>query len=218
MSPTEREINRYVRYGNWTMVRETIPCAVTSNSVSRRVIWAELSKVSIQPQLLIRPIPAALAKASDYENVFSLFHEFKEENLKAPGVSVQCEMWGGGPLRVLILRSTTFLCRNEPENCENLTEKPSNFIGLLLLDLLIIQSFKEDVQDQYIFSGERTDKSTPKRVYFGRFHITSNDISQFLCNYLSLLLHWRWTMETQVMLCHSTSIHQQKNEKRLRSE
>lgn len=70
------------RYSNWTMVRETLPCAVTSNSVSLWVIWAELSNVSIQPQLLIRPNPAALARASDYENEFSLFHKFKEETSK----------------------------------------------------------------------------------------------------------------------------------------
>lgn len=64
------------------MVHEIIPCAVTSNSVSLLVICAELSKVSIRPQLLGRPNRAALARASDYENVFSLFHKFKEETSK----------------------------------------------------------------------------------------------------------------------------------------
>lgn len=164
--------------------------------------------MSIQHQLLIRPNPTALARASDYENVFSLFLKFKEETSKHQAWTHDVKCVGGALLRLLMLRSTSSFCHNEPENCENLTEKPCNFIGLLLLNFLIIQSFKEDVQDQYIFSGERTDKSTPKRVYFCWHYITPNDISHFLCNCLSLLLHWRWTMETQVILCHGTAIHQ----------
>lgn len=64
------------------MVCETIHGAVISKSLSLAVIWAELSKVSIQPQLFIRRNPAALARASDYENMFSLFHKFKEETSK----------------------------------------------------------------------------------------------------------------------------------------
>lgn len=36
---------------------------------------------------------------------------------------------------------------------ESLTEKPGNFVRLLLLDLLVIQSFEEDVQNQNVFSG-----------------------------------------------------------------
>ena len=79
------------------MVHETIPRAVTPNSVSLTVIWAELSKVSIQPQLLIRPNPAALARASDYENVFRLFRFKEEGSLKALGtVNTRCEVCGGG--------------------------------------------------------------------------------------------------------------------------
>lgn len=34
--------------------------------------------------------------------------------------------------------------------------------------------------------------------------------SHILSDCLSLLLHWRWTMETQVMLCHSASINRKK--------
>lgn len=46
------------------------------------------------------------------------------------------------------------------------------------------------------------------------WHITiSNDITQnVLCNHLSLLLHWRWTMETKVMLCY---IHPSKENKKI---
>lgn len=60
------------------------------------------------------------------------------------------------------------------KKCVNLTEEPRNFIGLLLLNLLIIQSFKEDVQDQYIFSAEKTDKKTPKRFFFFYFPAISH--------------------------------------------
>lgn len=150
-------------YSNWTTVHETIPHAVTSNSVSLSVIWAELSKVSIQPQLLIRPNPAALARASDYENVFTS-SKMKPQSTRTQDV----EMCGRGPLRAPTPRSIAFFfsVTMSLKIAKNLTEKPRNFIGLLLLNLLIIQSFKEDVQDQYIFSGERTDKSTPKKVLF----------------------------------------------------
>lgn len=144
------------RCSNWTIVRETIPLAVTSNSLSLTVIWAELSKVSIQPQLFIRHNPAALARASDYENVFSLFHKFKEETSKHQVWTHNMKCMARAPLRVLISRSNSFLSQ-WTWNCKDLTKKPCNFIGLLLLNLLIIQSFKEDVQDQYIFSGERAE-------------------------------------------------------------
>lgn len=102
-------------YSNWTTVHETIPHAVTSNSVSLSVIWAELSKVSIQPQLVIRPNPAALARASDYENVFT------SSKMKPQSTSTQdVEMCGGGPLRAPTPRSIAlfFFCHNEPENCQ----------------------------------------------------------------------------------------------------
>lgn len=59
-----------------------------------------------------------------------------------------------------------FFCHNEHDKCMNLTKKPCDFIGLLLLNLLVIQGFKEDVQDQYIFSGKWRDKNTPKRFLF----------------------------------------------------
>lgn len=90
-------------------------------------------------------------------------------------------MWNmrwGPPLSVPIPRSTTFFCHNGPKNLESLTEKPCNFIGLLLLNLLIIQSFKEDVHDQYIFSAERTEKSN--RVYFWWYYVTLN-VSHISC-------------------------------------
>ncbi len=197
------------------MVRETIPCAVTSSSVSLKVIWAELSSVnpaptspqtqtgcpckSIRLWKCVQPVSWVQRREPQ-----SGRREHTMWNVSRWG----CWYWGQPHLSVTM----------NPRTAGSLTEEPCNFIGLLLLNLLIIQSFKEDVQDQYIFSGERTDKSTPRRGYFCWYHITLNDISHFPCNYLSLLLHWRWTMETQVMLCHRTSIHQQKKEKRLRSK
>lgn len=65
----------------------------------------------------------------------------------------------------------------------NLTEEPRNFIGLLLLNLLIIQSFKKDVQDQYVFSAEKTDKKTPKRFsfYFRPYHTRHRMVSHISC-------------------------------------
>lgn len=158
------------RYSNWTMVCETFPSAATSDSVYLRVICTELLKVSMQAQLLIRPNPAALARASDYENVFSLFHKFKERASKHKAWIHNVKCLTGGIW-----------------NCKNLTEKSCDFIGLLLLNFLIIQSFKEDVQHQYIFSAEGTDKSTSNGFYVLWYHITSNDISFFL-NLLSFII------------------------------
>lgn len=102
------------RYSNWTMVHETIPRAVTSNSVSLSVIWAELSKVSIQPQLLIRPNPAALARASDYENVFTS-SKMKPQSTRTQ--DVKCAV-GAHWERRFRGQSHFFFCHNEPENCQ----------------------------------------------------------------------------------------------------
>lgn len=93
---------------------------------------------------------------------------------------------------------------------ENLTQKPCNFIGLLLLNLLIIQSFKEDVHDQYAFSAERTDE---------RAHPRQRQNKGYCVNCLSSLSRGSWTMESRVLLCNNTTTlhpgHQQRKEKEI---
>lgn len=74
------------------------------------------------------------------------------------------------------------------KKCVNLTEEPRNFIGLLLLNLLIIQSFKEDVQDQYVFSAEKTEEEDTQEIFFlfpSVSHTTQDGITHFLCSYIS---------------------------------
>lgn len=184
------------RYSSWTMVRETIPWAVTSNSVSLRLIWAQLSErpssprnfsshptqLPLQEHQIMKIRSALFFFTSSKRNPQSARREHTKWNVRRePAESADTKV-----------NPHFFILSQWTQICWNLTEKPGNFISLLLLNLLIIQSFKEDVQDQYIFSEKRADK-TP---------FNSSDIQRHLCNYLSLLLHWRWTMETQVMLCH----------------
>lgn len=93
----------------------------------------------------------------------SAYLRVQRGTLKAPGSDAQCELC----IRDLLSADTKVMLffSERIGNCENLTEKPCNFIGLLLLNFLIVQSFKEDVQHQYIFSVERTDKSKPSTYY-----------------------------------------------------
>lgn len=76
-----------------------------------------------------------------------------------------------------------------------LTEEPCNLIGLLLLNLLIVQSFKEDVQDQYILPAEETERSTQRKtapfVCIFKSQVVSQDTrwlrTHFLCDSLVIV-------------------------------
>lgn len=193
------------RYSNWTMVHETISRAVTSNSVSLKVICTELSKVSFLSQDLIRPNPATTCKSI---RLWKCVHKFKDETSKQQ--NAHCEMCGGGPRRVLILRSITFFCHNEHEKSyrEALRfHRPSS-----------AQSSRNSGLQRRcprpIYFLWRVDRQEHASEVFISGDITWHKmITHFPCNYLSLLLHWRWTMETQFVLCHKTPIHQQKKKK-----
>lgn len=201
------------RYSNWTMVHETISRAVTSNSVSLKVICTELSKVSFQSQHLIRPNPATLARASDYENVFTSLKMKPQSNRThivkcVVGAQGECWYWCQSHFSVTM-------------NMKNLTEKPCDFIGLLLLNLLVIQGFKEDVQDQYIFSGEWTDKSTPQRFLFlVILHDTKwSHISCVTIFHYCYIEGERWRPRSCYAKKHpSINRRKKRKEKRLRSE
>lgn len=121
---------------NWTMAHERIPCAVTSNSASLRLIWAQ-SSTKVNHILTSYQDKCAIAKASESENVF-YSSEMKTQR-SAPNV------W----------REIKYQCQTDANL--KLTKQSCNFVGFLLLNLFIIQGFKEDVQDQDVFSEERTD-------------------------------------------------------------
>lgn len=147
------------RYSYRALVCEKIHFAVTFSSVSLTVICAELSNVSLAPTS-VQSQTNCPSKSIRLWKLCSGGFAHSKINLKAPGYRRWNGQW------VLTQRAIPFFCHTEPKNCESLTEKACDLISLLLLDLLIIQGFKEDVQDQYVFSGETRDRSTPKTVLF----------------------------------------------------
>ena len=121
---------------------------------------ANSQKAPSSPDCSLDPNPAALARASDYENVLSQFHDFKEGEAQSTGR--EDTLWDVRRRRPAERADTEVGCVHSVtmsrENCQNLTEEPRDFIGLLLLDLLVIQSLEKDVQDHNVFSGGTTEK------------------------------------------------------------
>lgn len=152
---------------NWTMESETFPCAVTFNSVSLWIISAELSESVHPARASAQTQPSSPCQSIRLWKCVQLVSPVQRGNLKAPGVNTHDVKYAAGTCWECWYRGQplSFFLSQWTWNCGNLTEEPCNFIGFLLLNLLIIQSFKEDVQDQYIFSGGRGQTRAHQRDF-----------------------------------------------------
>lgn len=154
----------------------------------------------MQVQLLIKTNPAALARASDYKTVFSQSCRFKEEPSKRQTRTLSLSFFCLRSAECWYRSFFFFFCPNEKQKSyrgapQFHTPSSAQFFHNSELQRRcptpIYFLCKEDRQERVLLSA----------VFI--FHATSKDISHFLYNFLSLLLHWRWTMETQVMLRYS---------------
>lgn len=166
------------------MAHETIPCAVTSKSVSLWLIWAQ-SSTKVNHILTSHQDKCEIAKASDSENVF-YSSEMKTQRTTTPW---KWSVWGdiNETYRAVLQFRTLSSARSfHNSRLQRRCLKPKCFLW-----------------------GENRPECASETSMTG----VMKHITYFLCHCFSLLLHWRWTMETQNML--HCNIHQQRKKRSL---